>query len=52
MNLPAWVQEEIRRFESPPTGKVLITLEMYSGGVTKMEIGDVVRIKPPTEKEK
>lgn len=48
MELPAWVLEEIRRFEPAPTGKVVIEIERYQGGVTKLEIGGVVRVKPPT----
>ena len=47
MNLPDWVQDEIRRYDAPPTGKVVIEIECYQGGVTKMEIGGVVRVKPP-----
>ena len=47
MILPDWVLEEIRRFEAGPTGKVVIELERYQGGVTKLEIGGVVRVKPP-----
>lgn len=47
MDLPAWVQEEIRRFVAPATGKVVIVIERYQGGVTTIEIGGSVRKKPP-----
>ncbi len=47
MDLPIWVQDEIAKFEPPATGKVVIVLERYQGGVTKLEIGDMVRVKPP-----
>lgn len=50
MDLPAWVLEEIRRFEAPRTGKVVIELERYQGGVTRLEIGGVIRSKPPGER--
>jgi len=46
MELPSWVKGTIERFDAPPTGKVIITLERYQGGVTKMEIGSLVRITP------
>ncbi len=46
MVLPSWVQETIRNFEPPKTGKVVLELEMYMGGVSKVEIGGVVRVKP------
>jgi len=51
MNLPNWVHETIRKFVAPPTGKVLIELECYQNGVTKMEIGGVIRTKPEKEGE-
>jgi hypothetical protein len=47
VTLPAWVLEEIARYEAPSTGKVVIEMERYQGGVTKLEIGGVVRVKPP-----
>ena len=47
MDLPEWVQRVIRDYVPPPTGKVLITVEQYKGGVTKVEIGGMVRVKPP-----
>jgi hypothetical protein len=40
------VEEELARFRAPETGKVLIVLECYKGGVTQLEIGGHVRIKP------
>ena len=46
MNFPAWVQDFIRAFEPPKTGKVVLELEYYQGGVTKMEVGGIVRVKP------
>jgi hypothetical protein len=49
MNLPNWVNETIRKFVPPPTGKVIIELECYQNGVTKMEIGGVTRTKPEKE---
>lgn len=52
MLLPPWVQEIIRGFDAPATGKVLLTMEVYQGGVTKVEIGGVVRRKPPEGGEK
>jgi len=47
MDLPAWVQDEIARYEAPTTGKVVIEIERYQGGVTKIELGGMVRVKPP-----
>ena len=47
MDLPSWVADIIRQFMPPPTGKVVIVLERYQGGITKMEIGGMVREKPP-----
>ncbi len=47
MDLPAWVEEEIAKYEAPMTGKVVIEIERYLGGVTKIEIGGLVRVKPP-----
>lgn len=46
MNLPEWVREQIQKFEPPQTGKVEIVLELYKGGVTKLELGNTVRVKP------
>ena len=46
MNLPNWVTEAIRRFTPPATGKVVIELECYKNGITKIEIGGTTRIKP------
>ena len=46
MQLPDWVQEAIRKLEAPKTGKVVIELECYQGGVTKIELGGIVRMKP------
>jgi len=46
MTLPAWVLEAVRRLEAPSTGRVVIILECYQGGVTKIELGGLVRIKP------
>ena len=47
MDLPQWVLDVIGQFTAPATGKVVIELERYQGGITKMEIGGVVREKPP-----
>ena len=49
MILPAWVREAIRVFEAPVTGKVTIELEVYQQGITKLEIGGVIRRKPPQD---
>lgn len=46
MQLPNWINEVIRRFVPPPTGKVVIELEFYQGGVTKCEVGGIIRYKP------
>ena len=46
MQLPNWVNEAIRRFTPPATGKVVIELECYKNGITKIEIGGTTRIKP------
>lgn len=46
MDLPAWVRQEIEKFDAPPTGKVVIVLERYMGGITNLEIGGAVRVKP------
>ena len=51
MILPSWVRDALTVFEAPPTGKVVIELELYQGGVTKLEIGGIVRHKPPQGKE-
>lgn len=45
MNLPNWVNETIRKFVPPPTGKIIIELECYQNGITKIEIGGMVRVK-------
>ncbi len=47
MVLPDWVQSAIKNLEPPKTGKVVIEIECYMGGVTKMEIGGHLRVKPP-----
>ena len=47
MDLPEWVAEEIRRYEAPMTGKVVLEIERYMGGITRIEIGGLVRVKPP-----
>lgn len=47
MEIPSWVLDEIRKYQPPPTGKVVLNLEVYMGGVTSIEIGGVVRKKPP-----
>ena len=47
MNLPAWVEDEIEKYEAPMTGRVVIEIERYLGGITKIEIGGLVRVKPP-----
>lgn len=49
MELPDWVENEIRKFAPPQTGKVEIVLELYCGGVTKMELGGTVRVSPKRE---
>jgi len=41
------VLDEIRKLAAPVTGKVILTLECYQGGITKLEIGPMVRKKPP-----
>jgi len=51
MDLPQWVREIIGRFTAPVTGKVVIELEVYSNGITKMSIGGIVRETPPGRKE-
>jgi len=51
MDLPHWVSDIIGQFTAPATGKVVIVLERYQGGITKMEIGGMVREKPPERKE-
>jgi hypothetical protein len=53
MTLPDWVQAAIKNLEPPKTGKVVIEIECYMGGITKLEIGGHVRVKPENqEKEK
>jgi len=47
MDLPQWVHDIIGKFSAPATGKVVIVLECYQRGITKMEIGGMVREKPP-----
>lgn len=46
MKVPDWVLNEIFKFEPPQTGRVEIALEIYKGGVTKLEIGNTIRVKP------
>jgi len=50
MDLPPWVSDIIRQFTPPETGEVVIVLERYKGGVTKMKIGGQIRHKPPENK--
>lgn len=50
MDLPAWVLEAIRAYKAPDTGKVVIELERYQTGVTSIEIGGIVRHRPPKTK--
>lgn len=50
MNLPLWVQQALHDFTPPLTGKVVLELELYQGGVTKIELGGVVRKRPPAQK--
>lgn len=45
MKFPAWVQERIDGFTPPATGKIVIELECYQGGISKIEMGAVVRFK-------
>jgi hypothetical protein len=47
MDLPSWVIKLIQEYEAPETGRVLINIERYQGGVTKVEIGGIIRRKPP-----
>jgi len=49
MTLPDWVQAAIKNLEPPKTGKVVIEIECYMGGVTKLEIGGHVRVKPENQ---
>lgn len=51
MDLPAWVRRAIQDFEAPATGKVVLELELYKMGITKIEIGGIVRLKPPDKKD-
>jgi hypothetical protein len=46
MNLPPWVQNAIKEFNAPLTGMVDIKLELFKGGVTKIELGGIIRVKP------
>lgn len=52
MTLPDWVQDAIKNLEPPKTGKVVIEIECYMGGVTKLEIGGHVRVKPEVSQDK
>jgi len=52
MTLPDWVQAAIKKLEPPKTGKVVIEIECYLGGITKLEIGGHVRVKPEVNQEK
>lgn len=51
MKLPVWVQEEIAKFTPPSTGRVTISMEMYQGGVTKLELSPTTRIVPGQNKK-
>jgi len=44
MKLPEWVLEVLDKFNGPDTGKVTISLEVYKGGITRIEIGSILRI--------
>lgn len=46
MKLPPWVLRELDAFPAPDTGRVTITLEWYSGGVSMLELGRSVRLRP------
>ena len=46
MTIPSWVKEVIDNFKEPETGKVVLSLEYYKGGVTKIEIGGIIRVRP------
>ena len=46
MDLPSWIIEAIKEFGAPYTGRIIIELELYRGGVTKLEIGGFIRHKP------
>lgn len=47
VKLPDWALAVIQNFQALQTGKVTIELELYNGGITKLEIGGVERHKPP-----
>lgn len=47
MDLPEWVLETFRAFRAPETGMVLVNMEIYQRGITRVEIGGMVRVKPP-----
>lgn len=44
MLIPDWVRKAMEQYNGPQTGRVIINIELYKGGVTKMEIGSIVRI--------
>jgi len=48
MELPSWVLDAIKEYEGPKTGRVVLELEYYQGGVTKIELGGFIRRKPLT----
>lgn len=50
MNFPEWVKETIEKFSPPQTGRVEIALELYKGGITKLEIGNTIRVKPDEQR--
>lgn len=48
MKIPDWVKDEMEKFKAPVTGKIVMTIELYQGGVTRLELGSVFRMKPPS----
>ena len=47
MKIPDWIKAELEKFNPPATGRVVISLEFYEGGVSKLELGVIQRSKPP-----
>jgi hypothetical protein len=51
MKIPDWVKDELEKFKAPATGRIEISMELYQGGVTKLELGETVRLKPPVRND-
>lgn len=47
MDLPAWVITAIRDYVPGETCEVVIRLDRYKTGITRVRIGELLTVKPP-----